>query len=244
MALAKEIEKSVESIVKDKEVAIAFSGGIDSTTLAFLSKKYASSISLYTVGFSNSEDISYSIEISKKLGLPLNLYLLTIEESKRLYEFVEQKFSLGFLKSEILAPIQKIFELAKEEYVLFGSGSEELFAGYDRYYSWKKEELVEKLSDEYSFLLSKGDVHYVKELAKINEKKALFPFCNDNIKEIAFSFSAEELLKDKERKKYVLREAAKLLGVPVEAINRKKKALQYGSGVHKKLLKLRKSNEL
>jgi len=44
-------------------------------------------------------------------------------------------------------------------------------------------------------------------------------------------------MEDYELKKGVLREAASFLGVPQIAIKRKKRALQYGSGIHKILLK-------
>ncbi len=248
-ALASAIELSVKKNVEDKEVAIAFSGGVDSTTLAYLSGKYAKKTRLYTVGFPDSQDIKFSIKIAEELGLELDIYYLDEEESKALYKKVEGFFGLGFLKSEILAPIQKIFEVSYEKFVLFGSGTEELFAGYDRYYQWKHsgvsyEEISKRLKQEFDFLVSKGDVFYIKKLAELNNKTALFPFCDDRISSIVFGMSAELLLKDEEKKKYVLREACKLLGIPSIAINRPKKALQYGSGIHKKLLRMKRSGNL
>ena len=48
---------------------------------------------------------------------------------------------------------------------------------------------------------------------------------------------AAALLYRKTVKKGLIREAAKLLGLPATAVNRKKRAMQYGSGVHKVLLK-------
>ena len=44
-------------------------------------------------------------------------------------------------------------------------------------------------------------------------------------------------MEDRELKKGPLREAAHFLGVPEIAVKRKKKAFQYGSGVHKILIK-------
>ena len=42
---------------------------------------------------------------------------------------------------------------------------------------------------------------------------------------------------ERELKKGILRDAGKLLGVPEIALKRKKRAMQYGSGIHKILLK-------
>ncbi len=44
-------------------------------------------------------------------------------------------------------------------------------------------------------------------------------------------------MEDAELKKGLLREAGKLLGMPDSALKRKKRAMQYGSGVHKILLR-------
>ncbi len=247
--LAKLIEKSVKNEVEGKEVAVAFSGGIDSTTLAFVAKKYAKKVVLYSVGFPGSKDLLYSLEIAKELNLEFKMYLLDKEEAKRLYEEVEKQFSLGFLKSEILAPVKKVFEVAKENEVLFGSGSEELFVGYDRYYVWRnegrgEEEINKMLKEEYRKLFDKGDIYYIKELAKIHGKEAVFPFCSKEIEEFAFSTPLDLRMKDKKKKKHILRESARILGVPEISINRAKKALQYGTGIHKELLKLKKRGKL
>jgi asparagine synthase (glutamine-hydrolysing) len=52
-----------------------------------------------------------------------------------------------------------------------------------------------------------------------------------------FSVPIEERLDDRELKKGILREAGKIIGVPDIILQRRKKAMQYGSGVHKMLMK-------
>ncbi|RLG03793.1 MAG: asparagine synthetase B, partial [Thaumarchaeota archaeon] len=62
-----------------------------------------------------------------------------------------------------------------------------------------------------------------------------------SIYELAYSMSLEIKLRKVNGKivrKWVLRKAAERLGVPVEIVQRSKKAAQYSSGIQKKLKKL------
>ncbi len=243
--LAKLIEKSVKEDVEGKEVAVAFSGGVDSTLMAFLSKKYAKSVKLYTISFPDKEDLIYAKRIAPLLGLEHRVYLLNNDEARHLYLTVESKLHLGFLKSEILAPLEKLFEIVEEKYVVFGAASEELFLGYERYYKWieegiDEEEINKRLIKEYHILGNGGDIWAIDEIGKSHSKISLFPLYKDYIKDIAFSIPLAIRAKDKERKKHVIREVARYFGIPEIAINRKKRALQYGTGIHKKLLKMKK----
>jgi asparagine synthetase B (glutamine-hydrolysing) len=51
-------------------------------------------------------------------------------------------------------------------------------------------------------------------------------------------------MEERELKKGLLREAAKILGTPETALKRRKKAMQYGSGIHNILLKHAKAGLL
>ncbi len=149
------------------------------------------------------------------------------------------------MKSEILAPIEKIFRIVKERYVVFGAASEELFMGYERHYKWIKaglseEEINEHLLEEYKILGRSGDIWAIKTLGKMHNKISLFPLYKDEIMREVFSIPLSIRASDAVRKKHVIREIAKYFGIPDIAINRKKRALQYGTGVHKKLLKMKK----
>lgn len=242
-------ENNIKEKTLGKEITVAFSGGVDSTAIAHIAKKYAKKITLYSVGTANSEDIFYSFKLAKELNLPLQVYLLEKQELKLLYKEVESKLNLGFLKSEILAPILKLFKEAKEKTVLFGSGSEEVFLGYERYYQWIQEKKSENeinilLEKEFHFLNNGGDITAIKALAKVYKKEALFPFYDENLKQASFSSSITLRAKDPVRKKYLFRKAASILKVPKLAVLRKKKALQYGSNVHNVLLKMHKKHEI
>ncbi|MBI5051345.1 hypothetical protein HZC08_01160 [Candidatus Micrarchaeota archaeon] len=85
--------------------------------------------------------------------------------------------------------------------------------------------------------LKDRDIGMVKKVCYKLGIEARFPFYNKELAELVFSIPLSERIADRELKKGVLREAAKFLGVPETAVNRRKKAMQYGSGVHKVLLK-------
>ena len=246
--LAEIIEGNVKNAVKGKEVAISFSGGLDSTTLAFLSKRYAKKVVLYTVGVVESQDVKMALEIGKKLNLKHKIYLLEREEILKLYKEVKEELKLDFVKADVLLGIKKLAQVVEEKTALFGSCTEELFLGYDRYYRWieeriGEEEINKRLEKEYKKLFEGGDVYCIKKLFEKQGKKAVFPFCDKRIKEMLFSIPIKERARDKEKKKHVLREVARYLGVVKEAVERPKKAMQYGSGMHKELLKALKKEK-
>ena len=58
-----------------------------------------------------------------------------------------------------------------------------------------------------------------------------------NVIQEEFAVPIEERMDDRELKKGILREAGKVLGAPPEVLKRRKRAMQYGSGIHKLLLK-------
>ncbi len=250
-ALARAIEESIREDVEGREVGIAFSGGVDSTTLAHVAKGYAERVDLLTVYGEGREakDREWAFALSHVLGLPLHLYPLSEEEAKELKEGVERlvPFVKGnFVKVDVLVPVLKVIREAKRlsvEVLLFGSGTEELFMGYDRHYRWVEEgksweEIDYLLRKEYRELRRQGDIYAIELLAKAHSVKVAFPFAKEGVERIAFSFPVEERAKDWERKKYILRRAAKLLGVPPEAVGRKKQALQYGAKTHKVVRKI------
>jgi len=61
---------AVKSQVQGEDVAVAFSGGLDSGLVAAIAKEHARSVTLYTSGKDNSYDVVMAREMSEKLGLP------------------------------------------------------------------------------------------------------------------------------------------------------------------------------
>jgi asparagine synthase (glutamine-hydrolysing) len=237
--LAELLSNSIAQTLEDR-VAISFSGGVDSTLIAAIAKKEAKP-ELFSCGTEGSDDIEFAERASAKMKLPLNKTIVTenciLETYKKCYEIVPN----DLLKVELLVPVYKTAEAASKaghEVLLFGAGAEELFVGYERYYTYLSEgkDLEEILKKEF-FNLKDREVCWIKKICRHFGLEARFPYYNKKLEQAVRNISLDVLMEDRERKKIVLREAAKMMGVPSFVVSRKKRAMQYGSGIHKVIMK-------
>jgi asparagine synthase (glutamine-hydrolysing) len=127
--------------------------------------------------------------------------------------------------------------------ILTGSGAEELFAGYDRHWQCflKGGDLKKMLSDELKALYSK-DLKNAEFIASANHCELRYPFLDMRVIELATSLKPELNLSKQGEKKRALKAVSRELGLPEDVIERPKKAMQYGSGIHKMLLKARRKS--
>ncbi|HLD59486.1 MAG TPA: asparagine synthase C-terminal domain-containing protein [Candidatus Bilamarchaeaceae archaeon] len=239
--LAELLSSSVEECLEDK-ISVSFSGGLDSSLIAHLAKKH-SRVSLLTAGTATSQDLEYAEKVAQQLSLPLQELIFEKEEIIETYKTCYELVPGDLLKVELLVPVYKIASNCKNEVLLFGSAAEELFVGYHRYYTYHGEgkDLDAILKDEFKNL-QKREIAWVNKVCRSFDIEARFPFYNRKLAEFVFSIPLEARMAEKELKKGLLRDAAKLLGLPELARTRKKKAMQYGSGIHNYLLK--HANEL
>jgi len=234
-----------ESLQKKEKVGIMFSGGVDSTTIAQVSKKYCKSESkpiLISVGFEDSEDVGWAERISRKLGMELLLAIVDEEKVLKTVEKIQRLFpyKLNLMDEEIGAIVQIASETAKQKglkHLITGQGSEELFAGYERHKSYSECNLNYFLFEELRGLHLR-DLDRNNVIAESNGINLIAPFLNEEL--ISFCSRIPPYEKRRDEKKQLLRNAAKELGVPDEVCRRKKRAMQYGSGIHGFLMKQRK----
>ena len=220
------------------EVAILFSGGIDSTAIATVAKQFTTPL-LITAGVEGSSDLEAARKIAAELGLPHKAVVLTEPEIISVYKkcFKIRRGDLN--KVELMVPVFKCCREAARAgkwRILSGSGAEELFIGYDRFFKHKGKKLENLLKKEIKELPS-GDCEGQDLVAKNFGMRMAFPFLYPSLVESILAMPLSDRLGTLSDKKPLLRKIAAKLGVPQDAIDRKKKAMQYGSGVHKILLK-------
>ena len=228
--LGRAIEESVRSACKGKEVAVAFSGGMDSGLIAALAKKYARTVTCYTCGTDDSFDVAAGKELAGKLELPwvhCRIGEETIENDIR--ELIQAtKVSDPFTISYELQ-LFTVCRAAHEPVVLSGQGSDEYFGGCAS--------SVNENDSEYTAFTNWGIERMMKvsqpcELAMASyfKKQLRYPYLDEGVLDCVRDLDPEELRpRTLDERKSVLKTVVSELGFPVLA-HRTKKASQYGSG--------------
>ncbi len=242
--LANSILGSVENCVSGRgKTGVMFSGGIDSTLIAFLSKKFDPNTRLCTIGTEGSQDLEWARRIAGEIGLSEKLRVKVLGEKEVMDAYHEVR---EILKTEHLLSIELgiavllCSRIAKEEGVgklLSGHGADELFGGYSKYPSGfaSGKDVSKMMGEDLESAISK-DIKESELIAGGEGIEIGFPFLAKEVIELALEIPISEHFEGEARKP-VLREAARVLGLPEVARGRPKKAMQYGSGIHKILSK-------
>lgn len=227
--LARSLDESVKALTREhKNIGISFSGGLDSSIMAYLAGKYTKP-RLYVVGEESSSDIRNSRSASKALGLPLIEAHLTEDN---VGDMIPEVVRITRTKNPVLVsyklPEYLVSKVAEEKVLLLGNGADELFGGYSRYTKMRQGELVEAMESELNGLLIE-ELPMDNRIAKVSGKIFEYPFLSASVVEAAMDLPLEMKVKGEERK-IALREVARRLLLPDEICARKKKAAQYGTG--------------
>ena len=229
-------------------VAIAFSGGLDSTLLAKICKDLGIKVTLLTIGFSHSHDLEFSKIIASKIGLPHIIYTLDEQEFYEVLSYVRQK-----IRCENVSHIENciayfyIANLASRcglQQVLTANGCDELFCGYNEYRlvyntgrTHLKQLMDEKIVNEMKLM---SEIETITSERGVNLKK---PFLTDKFISFAKDIAIDQKIKGSNDlvRKHILRTVALSIGVPEESAMKPKKAIQYGTMIHKKFKNLSRS---
>jgi len=247
--LLDEMQNAVKETISDKKIGVAFSGGVDSTLLAKLVKDMGYDIHLLTIGFQDSHDINFAKEVNQILNFPHSVSEIDPEKFKDVSQKINQTIKTDNLSwNENSIAFYYVAELAQKndlKTVVTANGIDELFCGYNSY-----REAIEKGEDEVTKMMIEKLKNEQEMMVAINQVTAEFgvrmiqPFLLPNFIEYAKKIPISEKIHgpDDMKRKHVIRELAMENGVPEVAAQKRKKALQYGSQIHKSLLKSRKTS--
>ena len=247
MQLLTQMQDAIKHTITDKKIGVAFSGGVDSTLLAKLVKDLEYDIHLLTIGFHDSHDINFAKEVNQTLNFPHSISEIKPENFKETSDKIHQIIKSDNLSwNENSIAFYYVAELAQKnglKTVVTANGIDELFCGYNSY-----REAIEAGEDEVVKMMNMKLKNEEEMMTAINAVTAEFgvtmiqPFLLLNFIEYAKKIPISEKIHgpDDMQRKHPIRELAMDYGIPEVAAQKQKKALQYGSQIHKSLLKSRK----
>ena len=247
------LEQAVRVRVSDvRDVAVAFSGGLDSSVVVFLAKKCQVNVHLVHVSMEDQTETEEARKAADALGLPLQVYLFGEDDVERVVpKVVELIEEPDPIKASIGVPFYWAAEktsAAGLTVMLAGQGADELFGGYQRYvneYLLHGEEAVRKAMFSDVVGIHESNLERDMKICGFHGVELRVPFGAYQIAEFAMSLPVE--LKIEKRadtlRKLVLRKAAENMGLPTSVTEKTKKAVQYSTGINNALKKIAKKQK-
>jgi asparagine synthase (glutamine-hydrolysing) len=251
---AAELQKLLEQTVKARiaglsKVAVAFSGGLDSSLVAFLASRCGVKVDLIHVSLENEAETEAAIEASEKLDLPMQLHLFKESDVEAaLPQVVDLIEEADPIKASIGVPFYWTAQKAVEAgypVLLAGQGADELFGGYQRYVNECCTDGSEKARKTMF-----GDVVRIHESNLERDEKICIsldvelrlPFAGFDVAAFALGLPVDLKFEQKQDtlRKLVLRKVALNLGLPASIVDKPKKAVQYSTGINEAVKRIAK----
>jgi asparagine synthase (glutamine-hydrolysing) len=236
-----------ETISEIHRVGVAFSGGVDSSVLAKICHDLSKQVTLVTIGFSGSHDIEFSKRIASKMGIEHKVCEINYGDFEENVQRTRKAIMCDNTSHvENCIAYFYICSLAKQNrlnVVLSANGCDELFCGYDGYrgvYHGGEVEisrLMDKMiANEFTLM---EEIEIVTAQLGVQVRQ---PFLSPGFIQFAKTIPLDQKIKGPNdmTRKHILRWTALAVGVPEESAMKPKKALQYGSSIHKYFKKMQR----
>ena len=244
--LHEQIKNAISNTVPEKKIGIAFSGGVDSTLIAVLCNNLDYDITLLTIGFEGSHDINFAKQVNEFLKLPRKTLEINPNEfdsiSKKIHTTINTD-NLSWNENSIaFYHVSKLAQSLGLNTVVTANGIDELFCGYNGY-----RDAIKQGNDAVMELMAAKLDNEVQMMRAINgicsefRVKIVQPLLSEEFVKFAKTIPVDQKIIDENdlQRKHIIRKLALQVGVPELSANARKKALQYGSLIHKALLKSR-----
>ncbi len=244
--LFENIKNAISETVQEKKIGVAFSGGVDSTLISKICNDMNYDVTLLTIGFPESHDILFAKQVNEFLKYPHHVLEIDSDTFSTISSKINQTIKTENLSwNENCIAFYYVSKLAKSldlDTVITANGIDELFCGYNAY----KEIFSEGESKIFEVMESKLD-NELKMMKAVNlvasefGVKILQPLLSPKFIDYAKTIPLSEKIHDSEDlyRKHIIRKLASQINVPEISCTKRKKALQYGSKIHKALMKTR-----
>jgi asparagine synthase (glutamine-hydrolysing) len=245
-------ERSIQRRIHGlNEIAVAFSGGLDSSLVAFFARNFGAKVKLLHVSMENQPEIEEAMAVSAELNLPLQVFLFKDSDVEkalpRVIELIEEPDPI---KASIGLSFYWTAEKAAEsgfKMLLAGQGADELFGGYQRYvseYCKEGSEKVRKTMFNDVVGIHESNLERDLKICVFHDVELRLPFASLEVAEFALSLPIECKIEKKTDtlRKLVLRKLASNAGIPSSVVNKPKKAVQYSTGISDALKRISKKH--
>jgi len=221
----------------DRDIAVAFSGGVDSALVAELLDA-----PLYVVGFPDSHDVEAARTAADAMGRNLTVVDLEPADLERAVPEVARAIGrTNAMDVQIALPLYLVGErVAADGFdaLAVGQGADELFGGYEKVVHLDHRVDAETVRGAVREGIRSLPDQLPRDVLTIEATglEPVAPLLHDAVVEAALRLPDDLLADEDERKRGFRRVAARYL--PAEVANRDKKAVQYGSLVARELDRL------
>eukprot|EP00963_Diacronema_lutheri_P004639 scaffold348_cov329-Pavlova_lutheri.AAC.56 len=222
-------------LMADVPVGVFLSGGLDSSLVAAVAKKYNTQEVLhsFSVGLENSPDLQAARDVAEFLGTRHHERIFTIEEGVQKVRdviYYLETYDPGTIRSGV--PMSMLTELTSKhvKVSLSGEGSDEVFAGYLYFYDSPSVEELHRETVRKVKGLHGAQVQFVDRLTMMHSLEGRVPFLDLDLLDTIFSMRPEDKLPVRGQKieKHILRKAFEGY-LPDSVLWRQKE--QFGDGV-------------
>ena len=240
------IKNAISETVPGKKIGIAYSGGVDSTLISKICFDMDYDITLLTIGFPESHDILFAKQVNEFLKYSHHVLEIDSETFPTVSSEINQTIqteNLSWNENSIaFYYVSKLAQSLSLDTVITANGIDELFCGYNAYReafsegeSKINQVMNEKLENELKMMKA------VNLVASEFGVTILQPLLHSKFIDYAKTIPISEKIHDSEDlyRKHIIRKLASQINVPEISCTKRKKALQYGSKIHKALLKTR-----
>jgi len=213
------LEDTVHSIINNLEnYGILLSGGIDSTILALLIKKYNPNVPCFTIGGArNNPDIVASMRLSEELNLNHYLYFPNREEK----ESINKKINTQEAGDDC---VFGAFQFASKfvDNIVATEGIDELMGGYWLHRSREKYPNIETAFQHYWNNLESGHLTPMFEAAKLNKINIYWIYLYQNIVDYISRIPLSDRIENNIGK-FFWKEVGRKIGAPEWVCQREKR---------------------
>lgn len=218
-------------------VTVLFSGGLDSALIAWELRDRVGTV-LWSIGREGSPDLQAARSAAALLRMPWQHAALTLDDVRSaLALFAPELDGAEGPPLDVAVAFALAVERAPTVPVLAGQGADELFLGYAHFRDLNEEQAARRAQADLQRLAG-TEWPRAGRIGERAGRRLLAPFLEPEVLRAAQQIPLSERMPGGVPKRW-LREWALARGLPAEIASRPKRAIQYGSQVHRMLRELR-----